>query len=301
MKVVFLGTGAMVPTKDRNVQSIYLEYNGEGILVDCGEGTQRQMNIAGINRIKVKKILISHWHGDHVAGLVGLIQTLGNIDEPGTVKIYGPKGTKTYLNHTLNSCSFDLRLNLEVEEIIPEDDEPVTFFENAKYKIQAANLKHSIPCIGYAFIEKDQRKVSMAKAKRYGLKEGPEIGKLQRGESIMLKQKNVTADMVSTIKRGKKVAFVLDTEPCAGMNNLARNADLFIAEATYESSLDEKAEQYKHLTAQTVAQVASQEDVKKLILTHFSQRYKTVEDIEADAKKVFPETTCAHDFMHVKV
>lgn len=301
MRVVFLGTGAMVPTKDRNVQSIYLEYNGEGVLIDCGEGTQRQMNIAGINRLKVKKILISHWHGDHVAGLIGLIQTLGNVDEPGTVKLYGPKGTKYYLNHLLSSCSFDLRLTLDVEEIEPQDDEPITFYENSKYALQAARLKHSIPCIGYAFLEKDQRKVSMAKAQKLGLKEGPEIGKLQRGEAVMLKQKAITADMVSTIRKGKKVAFVLDTEPCLGMNNLARNADLFIAEATYESSLDEKAEQYKHLTAQTVAQVASQENVKKLILTHFSQRYKTVEDIEADAKKVFPNTTCAHDFLQVKL
>lgn len=301
MKVVFLGTGAMVPTKDRNVQSIYLEYDGEGILVDCGEGTQRQMNIAGINRLKIKKILISHWHGDHVAGLIGLIQTLGNVDEPGTLKIYGPKGTKEYLGHMLKSCSFDLRLNLDVEEIAPIDDEPITFYENNKYLLQAARLKHSIPCIGYAFQEKDQRKVSMIKAVKYGLKEGPEIGRLQRGEAVVLKQKTITAEMVSTIKKGKKVAFVLDTEPCPSMHSLARNADLFVAEATYESSLDEKAEQYKHLTAQVVAQVASQENVKKLVLTHFSQRYKTVESIEADAKKVFDNTVCAYDFMQVKL
>ena len=107
--------------------------------------------------------------------------------------------------------------------------------------------------------------------------------------------------MVSTIKKGKKVTFILDTESCPGINNLAKDADLLVAEATYESSLDEKAEEYKHLTAQTVAQIASQENVKKVILTHFSQRYKTVEAIEADAQKVFPETTCAFDFMQVKI
>ncbi|MBD3209392.1 ribonuclease Z [Candidatus Woesearchaeota archaeon] len=301
MKLTFLGTGAMVPTKDRNVQSIYLEYNGEGILIDCGEGTQRQMNIAGINRLKVKKILITHWHGDHVAGLIGLIQTLGNTEEPGTVQLYGPKGTKTYLNHLLNSCSFDLRLHIEVKEITPKGDEPLTFYENSRYRLQAANLKHSILCLGYAFVEKDQRKISMAKAKKLGLKEGPLIGKLQRGEAVLLKQKRITADMVSSIKKGKKLSIVLDTEPCTGMHNIARDADLFIAEATYESSLDEKAEQYKHLTAQVTAQVASQENVKKLILTHFSQRYKTIEEIAADAKKVFPQTTCAYDFMQVKL
>ena len=301
MKVVFLGTGAMVPTKDRNVQSIYLEHDGEGILIDCGEGTQRQMSIAGINRIKVRKILISHWHGDHVAGLIGLIQTLGNIDEPRTVRLYGPKGTKEYLEHMLSCCSFDLRLDLQVEELDPQDDEPVTFFENESYRIEAARLRHSIPCLGYAFVEKDQRKVDMAKAKRYGLTQGPLIGKLQRGESVLLKQETISADMVTSIKKGRKVSFVLDTEPCPGMHHLARDSDLFVSEATYESSLDEKAEQYQHLTAQVVAQVASQENVKRLILTHFSQRYKSVEEIEADAKKVFDDTTCAYDFMQVKL
>ncbi|MBN1275101.1 ribonuclease Z [Candidatus Woesearchaeota archaeon] len=301
MQLTFLGTGAMVPTKDRNVQGIYLDYEGEGILIDCGEGTQRQMSIAGINRLKIKKILITHWHGDHVAGLIGLIQTLGNTDEPGTVRLYGPEGTKHYLGHLLNSCSFDLRLDLEVKEVIPKSDTPLIFYENDRYALQAVNLKHTIPCLGYAFVEKDQRKVNMAKAKKLGLKEGPLIGRLQRGEAVLHEQKRITPSMVTTTRHGKKIAFVLDTEPCAGMHTIAREADLLIAEATYESSLDEKAEQYKHLTAQIVAQVAGQEGVKKLILTHFSQRYKTAEDIEADAKKIFPETTCAHDFLQVKL
>ncbi|MBW2982731.1 ribonuclease Z [Candidatus Woesearchaeota archaeon] len=301
MKIVFLGTGGMVPTKDRNVQSTYLEYRGEGILMDCGEGTQRQMNLAGINRIKVRKILISHWHGDHVAGLIGLVQTLGNIDQPGTVKLYGPEGTKDYLDHMLKCCSFDMRLDLQVQEIRPEDDEPVTFFENDRYELQAVRLRHSTPCLGYAFVEKDQRNISMAKAKGYGLEEGPALGRLQKGETVEKDGNTIRPDDVSTIKKGRKVSFALDTEPCPGLNNLARDADVFIAEATYESSLDEKAEEYKHLTAQVVAQVASQENVKRLYLTHFSQRYKTPEKLEEDARKVFPDTVCAYDFLQIKL
>ena len=107
INITILGTSSMVPTKDRNVQSIYLDYNGEGILFDCGEGTQRQMNIAGINRTKVKKILITHWHGDHVSGLIGLIQTLGNSKYASKLEIYGPKGTKRFMNNLLNSCVFE--------------------------------------------------------------------------------------------------------------------------------------------------------------------------------------------------
>lgn len=300
MKITFLGTGGMVPTKDRNVQGIYLEYKGEGLLIDCGEGTQRQMNIAGINRLKVKKILISHWHGDHVAGLIGLIQTLGNVDEPGTLDIFGPKGSSEYLGHMLKSCSFDLRLEINMHEI-EAGKKPETFFENDEYKLQAAALEHRIPCLGYSFVEKDQRKIQMAKAEKFGLREGPDLGRLQKGESISFKGKTIHPDEISYIKKGKKITFILDTEECEAMNNLAQDADLLISEANFDSELEEKAEKSKHLTAQVVAQVASQANVKKLILTHFSQRYKSVEKLQEDAQKVFPETTCAHDFMQVKL
>ena len=301
MKLTFLGTGAMVPTKDRNVQGMYLDYDGEGILIDCGEGTQRQMNIAGINRHKVKKVLISHWHGDHIAGLIGLIQTIGNIDEPGTLKIYGPAGSKERLHHLLNCCDFDLRIDIQLEEVTPKDGEPVKFFENDKYELYAVDLKHSIPCNGYALVEKDKRNIDMPKAKKLGLQQGPLLGKLQDGESIEINGKPIHPDEVSTIKKGKKLVFILDTEECIGFSNLAQDADVLVAEATYESSLDEKAEQYKHMTAQTVAQIASQTNVGKLILTHFSQRYKTVDALQEDAKKVFPRTSCAYDFMSVKL
>lgn len=301
MKIVFLGTGAMVPTKDRNVQSIYLEYNGEGILVDCGEGTQRQMSVMGLNRQKVKKVLISHWHGDHVSGLIGLIQTLGNIDEPGTLKVFGPEGSKHYFDHLMGSCAFDPRLQVELIEVKPEDDKTKLCFENDKYLIEAVSLKHSIPCNGYSFIEKDQRVINMKKAAELGLNEGPIMGKLQRGETIIHNNKTIKPEDVSKIKEGKKISFVLDTEACSAVHNLVKDADLLISEATYTSDLDEKAEEYKHMTAQTIAQIASQEGVKKLILTHFSQRYKSVEAIEEDARKVFPDTVCAFDFMQVKL
>ncbi len=300
MKLVFLGTGGMVPTKERNVQGIYLEFNGEGILVDCGEGTQRQMNIAGINRIKVKKILISHWHGDHVSGLVGLIQTLGNIENPGTLDIYGPVESKEYINHILHSCSFDLRLDIRVHEIRPKGVEPLRFFENDDYYLEAVNLQHSIPCLGYALVQKDKRKINLSKATRLGLKEGPILGRLQDDETVEVDGKKITPDMVSSIKKGKKISFILDTEPTESINNLVRDSDIMVSEATFSSVLDEKAEQHKHMTAQVAAQIASRENVKKLILTHFSQRYKTVEELEDDAKKVFPETVCAFDFMKIK-
>lgn len=299
VEITFLGTGGMVPTKDRNVQGIYLSYLGEGILVDCGEGTQRQMNIAGINRLKVRKVLISHWHGDHVSGLIGLIQTLGNTQDPKKLVVYGPIGTKMRMNHLLNSCEFDLRLELEIIELNLSKKDII--FENEDYIIEAAPLDHSVPCLGYSFIEKDKRNINLAKAKKIGLSEGPELGKLQKGKSVTLKGKEIHPDDVSTVKKGKKITFILDTLLTNSCYELSINADVLISEANFDATLEEKARKSKHMTTDQVALIANNSNVKKLILTHFSQRYKTLHDLEQQSKDLFPNTILAFDFMKLKV
>ncbi len=299
IEMTFLGTSSMVPTKDRNVQGIYLDYKGEGILVDCGEGTQRQMNIAGINRLKVKKILISHWHGDHVSGLIGLIQTMGNTDEPGKLTIFGPKGTREYMNHLLQSCVFDLRLSLDINELNIKQKNVI--FENDDYMIEAAPLDHTTPCLGYTFIEKDMRKINIEKAKKLGLSEGPLLGKLQKGESVKINNKTIHPDDISSIKRGKKIAFILDTTLTDACYELAESADVLVCEATFESGKEEKALQFKHMTTEMAGLIANKSGVKKLILTHFSQRYKTLHDLEEEIKNLFQNTTLAYDFMKVKL
>ena len=289
----------MVPTKERNVTGIYLDYNGEGILIDCGEGTQRQMNIAGINRLKVKKVLITHWHGDHVSGLVGLIQTMGNSDVPQEIKLFGPKGTKEHFSHLLKSCIFNNKVNVIVKEISTK--EPIQIFENCDYEIWAVDVKHSAPCIAYSFIEKDKRKVNMAKAEKLGLRSGPLVGRLQTGKSVEFKGKKISPDDVSKMVQGKKLVFILDTWPCKACAQIADGADLLIMESCYATKLDEKADKYKHMTAQQAAQIAHQAKVKRLVLTHFSQRYKTVDEIEQNARDIFPESICAFDFMKIKL
>ncbi|MBT5273003.1 ribonuclease Z [Candidatus Woesearchaeota archaeon] len=299
MQLTFLGTSAMVPTKERNVTGIYLDYNGEGILIDCGEGTQRQMNIAGINRLKVKKVLITHWHGDHVSGLVGLIQTMGNSDVPQEIKLFGPKGTKEHFSHLLKSCIFNNKVNVIVKEISTK--EPIQIFENCDYEIWAVDVKHSAPCIAYSFIEKDKRKVNMAKAEKLGLRSGPLVGRLQTGKSVEFKGKKISPDDVSKMVQGKKLVFILDTWPCKACAQIADGADLLIMESCYATKLDEKADKYKHMTAQQAAQIAHQAKVKRLVLTHFSQRYKTVDEIEQNARDIFPESICAFDFMKIKL
>lgn len=299
IEITMLGTSSMVPTKERNVQSIYLEYRGEGILFDCGEGTQRQMNIAGLNRTKVKKILITHWHGDHVSGLIGLIQTLGNSKDVSDLAIYGPIGTTEFMNHLLKSCIFDLAVNLEIVEL--DFAEKKVFFESEHYYLEAAPLNHGVPCLGYSFVEKDKRKIDLIKAKTLGLDQGPELGNVQKGLPIKINNKTIMPDDISTIQKGKKVTLIADTSFSANAQGLAADADLLISEATYNTSHEEKADQYSHLTSQQAAFIASNAGAKKLVLTHFSQRYKELDDLLEQAKNIFPDVVLAFDFMKLKL
>ena len=294
--ITFLGTSSMVPTKERNHSAVLLKYETEGILVDCGEGTQRQLKIAGISPNVITKILLTHWHGDHVLGLPGLLQTLGMSDYTKTLEIYGPKGTKQRIKALYKAFAFEASIKLDVKEI-----KKGIFYECNAFKLQTEQLQHGIECLGYAFIEKDKRKVEMQKAKQLGLREGPMIGKLQEGKPVMLNGKRIMPDQVSSIEPGKKISFILDTAPCNGAKKIAKDADILISEATYANKLEEKGEAYGHMTSQQAASIASQANVKKLVLTHFSQRYKDVDELLQEAKQIFEETICAYDLMKLNI
>lgn len=297
MEATFLGTSCMIPTKERNLFSVFIRHETEGALVDCGEGTQRQFKQADMNLTKITRILITHWHGDHVLGLPGLVQTLGASHYNGTLNIYGPKGTKKFFENLKKSFHFDIRIEVKVHDITKNG----LVFENNVIRIEAEKLEHGVPCLGYKIIEPDKRRINMKKAKDLGLNEGPLLGQLQEGKSVMLKGKKINPDDVSNIIVGRKVAIVVDTVICNGAKKLANDVDLLIAESTYTSDLEEKGEEYGHMTAQQAAKLAQMANVKDLILTHFSQRYKTSDVILEDAKKVFPNVRCAYDLMNVRL
>ena len=299
MELTFLGTSCMVPTKERNVSSFYLSFRNEGILFDCGEGTQRQMNIVGIKRTSVTRILLSHWHGDHVSGLIGLIQTLGNEENTPTLHVYGPQETKLRMAHLFNTCIFGNKIDIIVHEVHPKQLEKIE--DCAEFEIWAAPLNHSIPCIGYIFVEKDRHNIDKKKMNILGIKEGPHVAELKAGKSIVYNKKKIyPKDMLITIP-GKRVAYIADTAVCKSTMDLANHADILVCESTYSHTHQEKAEKYCHLTATQAAQIASQSDAKKLYLTHFSQRYGGINQIEEDAKAIFPNSICARDFLRVTI
>ncbi|MCM2324967.1 MAG: ribonuclease Z [Candidatus Woesearchaeota archaeon] len=295
MEIVFLGTSCMVPTKERNHQGIFLFHDGEGILVDCGEGIQRQMKIADIKPTKVSIILITHWHGDHVLGLPGLLQTMNSNEYDKKLQIFGPRGTQKHFEDMFNAFSFKIEFEHSITEISNVD------LDFKVFGVEAKELEHGVPCLGYSIKEHDKRRIKPAAVKKLGIPDGPLLGELQAGRNIEWKGKKVTIEDATFVVKGKKVAVVLDTILCNNVNALSKDADMLICEASYTSDLEKKAEEYKHMTAKQAGLVASNNNVKELILTHLSQRYKSPEETLQDAKLVFENVRVAFDFMKVKI
>lgn len=286
----------MVPTKERNPLSIYLSYKNQGILFDCGEGTQRQLKIAGIPLTKVTKILITHFHGDHVLGLPGLIQTMGAQDYSGVLEIYGPQGMKNHVGLLQKLVEAPFRIKIKVAEV-----KSGIFFENEDFCLESSPLQHKIPCNGYVFVEKDRRRINLTAVKKLGIPEGPLLGKLQQGECISVKGKKISPEHTTAVVKGKKICFITDTKLTKNCFTLAQNADILICEGTYTSQLKDKADEYMHMTAKDAGLLANKSNVQKLFLTHFSARYKNTLEVEEDARQVFDDVFCAKDFLRVNI
>ena len=300
MEITFLGTSCMVPTKERNVAGVYLSYKNEGVLFDCGEGSQRQMNICGIKRNSVTKICVSHWHGDHVSGIIGLIQTIGNsVDETPKLEIFGPVGTTMRMKHLMNSCIFENKVDIRITELSPKEVE--TFYETEEYLIECAPMKHSVPCLAYSFIVKEKQNIDPSLLKKHNIQPGPHLADIKAGKSIVVDGKTITAEDLTYTVNQKKVTYITDTRPNKFCALIAEEADALIIDATYAADLADRAEKYDHLSCNESAHIASQAGVKKLVLTHFSQRYKNTQQIEEDARMIFDNVVCAKDFMRIPI
>jgi len=296
MEILFLGTSSMVPTKDRNQSGILISYKNDRILVDCGEGIQRQLKIVGVSLVKITKILISHSHGDHVLGLPGLIQSMSAVGYGKTLQIYGPVGTKTFMKKMFEVFVFDRKINIEVIEV-----KKGNFFENRDIILRAEPLDHNVETLGYSLTEKDKRRINLKYIKKMKIPVGPLLGKLQEGKSIVWKGKKINVDKATFVVKGKKTVIINDTVPCKGANILAKDSDLLICESTYASDLEAKGKKYKHMTAKQAAELAKSSKTKKLVLTHFSARYRNVRELEKDAKTSFRNVLAANDFLKIKL
>ncbi|MCD6576316.1 MAG: ribonuclease Z [Nanoarchaeota archaeon] len=296
MEIVFLGTGSMFPTKERNHPSVFVRDEKLRFLFDCGEGTQRQMRIAGISPTKLDYIFITHWHGDHSLGLAGIIQSLSASQRKRKLVIYGPEGTNARVTHLIRAFSFDLKYPIEVNEIKIKEGEVYRIIDEKDFAFEAMPVKHLIPCVNYAYIRKGKRKINLEYTKKFGLVRHKILGKLQRGETIVYKGHKITPEKGTYLTPDKRIAYITDTNYFKGLEKLAKEAEILISEASFSEDEELKAREYTHMTAKEAARLAKKAKAKKLILTHFSQRYKDVLKLKEEAQKIFKNVEVANDF-----
>jgi len=290
MKVTFLGTGSTMPTEKRNHTGILVSFANENILVDPGEGTQRQFLLAKIPLPKITKILITHWHGDHILGLPGILQTLAMLDYQKTLQIYGPRGSFRFMK-AIEDLMIKIKINIEVKEVTNE------ILDFKTFQIETKSMDHDSPCNAYSISIKDKIRLDKKKLKKMKIPNSPLLGQLTKGKDIILDGKTIKAKSLIYKEEGKKITIVMDTALNDNAIGLASDSDILISESTFSKEEQEKAKEYKHLTSLDAATIAKKSKSQKLILTHLSQRYEfnpTI--IEKEAKKIFKNVKLAKDF-----
>lgn len=299
LSVTFLGTGAACPTIDRNVAGLALQREGETILFDCGEGTQRQMMRYGVG-FSFTEVFFSHFHADHMLGITGLLRTMGLQDRTAPVTLYGPQGASRILGAALRLGIERNKFPVEVVEIragdrLRRDDYDVVVFET----------EHRADTVGYAVAEHTRLgRFHPERARELGVPEGPLWGRLHKGETVVLDDgRSVSAaDLVGPTRRGRTVVYSGDTRPHLPLLEAARGADLLIHEATFGGEEAERARETGHSTAAEAARVALEAGVRRLVLTHISPRYtRDAPELLAEARAVFPETVIARDGLTLEV
>ncbi len=299
MEIVFLGTSAGVPNKERNHTAILLIYNGQHLLFDCGEGTQRQLVIAGISPLRINKIFITHLHADHVLGLSGLLQTLAMKDYRGELEIYGPKTIKSYIEAIARFFPIIKQLKLNIKEI----EKSRQVFDFKDFFIEAVSLEHVTDVYGYSFNEKDKVKIKKSIVRLFG-GPSPLFKLLKEGKTIEFKGRKIKPEEATYRKKGKKISIILDTKNCKNIVQLAKNSDLLIIECVYNKEMQKLAKEYKHLTTSDVANIIKATKPKKVFITHISERFEKREmEILKEIKKEKPGSRVflARDFMRVAV
>jgi ribonuclease Z len=289
IKVTLLGTSGSTPTKTRGMPSVAITYNGRIYLFDCGEGTQMKMLSYGLNISRIESIFITHAHGDHIIGLAGLIRTLSANNREKPLVIHVPKG---YEKPIVSLIVFD-RAQINYP-IAVKGVRTGTVYRGKGFSISAFRVNHQILTYSYAFKEDDKRRFMKEKCKKLGIK-GPIFSVLQSKKRIRLDSRTITLNSVTTLQKGKKVVYSVDTRPTAAAVRASKDAELLIHEAVYTSDKKRFAVQRKHSTAYEAARVARQAHVKRLVLTHISARYKDARALLSEARKVFKNTTVAND------
>ena len=281
-ELVVLGTASQVPTRTRNHNGYFLRWDGEGLLFDPGEGTQRQMLLAGVPSSAITRICISHFHGDHSLGLAGVVQRLSLDRVPRPVPVHFPASGQPYFERLRSATAFHEVAEVRAEPVAEDGVVATGGFGT----LEARRLEHVIDAVGYRLVEPDGRRMLPDRLAEHGVA-GPDVSRLQREGSLTVGGRTVHLEQVSEPRRGQRFAFVMDTRLCDGVYALADRADLLIIESTFRDADAPLAAEFGHLTAAQAARVAAESGVRTLVLTHFSQRYQDPAEFEREAREHF--------------
>jgi ribonuclease Z len=313
-RVVFLGTGAGMPTIKRNVASmtVFLNESGDFWLFDCGEGTQQRINAVGLKLSKLKAIFISHLHGDHLFGLPGLLATRGLQGIEEDIDIFGPIGLKGYLNNCFDYSRTHIPYSYHIHQIEPEKFKiKQLLWEKDKFKIYCAALNHQIDCFGYAIYGRCiKRNIIVDKLLKLGITPGPIYKKIKEKDQVILENGKVlkTEAFIEESIIVKKISYCSDTIFSENAVELSKDADLLIHEATFSGDNKIEARESFHSTIEDAVRVARSANVKQLVLTHISPRYQKStknmhnwDEYKDEAKKKYPDVILAEDFLEIKI
>lgn len=290
MDVWTIGTSSAVPTRERGLPANMINYNGERILFDCGEGTQRRLMMDKLGLMKISRIFISHWHADHFSGLLGLIQTLEMEGREHPLYIYGPPRTEEFTHKILDTGYFNRSYDIIVEDITEGE-----VIVGEDYEVRPFEVEHGINAFGYVFEESSKTKANKEKMEKYGLGSSPKVGKLKDGEAVEHNGETIQPEDVVEEVPGRKVVYSGDTAKCGNTIENADDADLLIHEATCKHEMIE--DRQGHTSAKQAAEIAREAGVGQLALTHISRRYRGGKEKELldEAKDLFSDTVLASD------
>lgn len=295
-ELIALGTSSQVPTRYRNHNGYLLRWDEHGFLFDPGEGTQRQMIYAEVTVTQVTKIFVTHFHGDHCLGLAGISQRISLDRVPHEIEVYYPRSGQRFFERLRRASIYH-----DVSKIRPcPVAGPGLIFEGPKLTIHAQRLDHGVETFGYRIQERDSRTMLPDKLAEAGVR-GPAIKKLIQEGSLEVNGKLVRLEDVSVHKKGQSFAFVMDTRMCEGAFELARGVDMLVCESTYLSSEEREAHAHGHLTARQAATIAKEAGARRLVLTHFSQRYGSLKPFLEEARAIHDDVVAVRDGDRVPV
>ena len=297
LDVCLLGCGGMMPLPYRWLTALMTRFNGSSLLIDCGEGTQVAIKEKGWSFKPIDVICFTHYHGDHISGLPGLLLTMGNADRREPLTLIGPKGLERVVNAL---CVIAPELPFELKFI--EITEPEAVFEMNGYRLKAFRVNHNVTCYGYTLEIDRAGKFDLQRAIEQDI---PKLfwKHLQKGETIEEEGRVFTPDMVlGPPRKGIKLTYTTDTRPTVSISNNAKNSDLFICEGMYgEKDKLTKAKEYKHMTFYEAAALAKEAEVQEMWLTHYSPSLTRPEEFMDEVRAIFPNAKPGKDGMSVEL